>query len=274
MNTLMTTKKQHGFSLISLLIGMALGIFLVAAVIKIYADSKISFFVRDVVANVTENQRFALDDVRRILVMGGRDILSVEDNSTARRPFPPLSTNANAASASGAAFLYDGGSSASDIVAVRFRRGPSCGAYQDVNLVDQPSMVRFLVVNNNLVCELTNYESGTSTSRQVLVGGVEMMKVLYGLDDDGDGYANRYLNATQVNNTNTNYRLSWGRVVSLRIGLVMRSELDLPKSARPVNEPSLSLLGMDFSGTDNQRLWRVASTTFTLRNLNPTVQRQ
>ena len=266
--------RQQGFSLISLMIGMVLGVFLVAAVIRIYSDTKTSFMVRDVVANVAENQRFALDDMRRILVMAGRNIRAVEDSSSALRPFPPLADNETAALATGAALQWDGGNSGSDVIAVRYRRGPSCGAYQDVALTTQPSMVRFLVVDNDLVCELTSYEGSTTTTRSVLVSNIERLKVLYGVDDDGDRYANRYLTGSQVAALGADYASTWGQVVSVRLGVLAASDMTLPASARENSTQSYSVLGMSYTAPDTERLRRVASTTFTFRNLNPTVQRQ
>ena len=275
-------------SLISLMVATAIGIFLIGAVIKIYLDSKNSFNTRTVVAEVSENLRFALDDMRRILVMAGRDIRGTEDNIANRRAFPPVTTNASSASGNGAEYIYDGGSD-SDIIAIRYRRGPSCGAYQAVpDIKTRPSMVRFLLADtdgdgdtDDLVCELTTYNSGgsASTTRQTMVSGIHMLKALYGVDDDDDGYADRYLTANMVNDasvvsTPSGASTPWARVVSMRIGLVSGSESELPHNVRGSQAGTLNVLGVDFDEPDTSHLYRVASTTLLLRNFNPTVQRQ
>ncbi|WP_456405358.1 PilW family protein [Thiolapillus sp.] len=276
----MNLNRQRGISLLSLMVATAIGIFLVGAILKIYADSKNTFNTRNTIAEVAENQRFALDDMRRILVMAGRDIRGIEDSKAGRRAFPPLTADQSAAIASGAEFMYSGDSSTSDVIAIRYRQGPSCGAYQNVPIGTRPSMVRFLVTDDNeLVCELKTYGTGSGTTRQTLISGIHMLKALYGVDDDGDGYANRYLTAAKVNDTDvvsipTGSNTPWAKVVSMRIGIIAGSESELPASSRKQTAGNLKLLGMSFTEPDTTHLYRAASTTLSLRNFNPIVQRQ
>ncbi|BAO45248.1 conserved hypothetical protein [Thiolapillus brandeum] len=274
-----TKQTQKGFSLVSLMVAMAIGLFLIGAVIKIYIDSKNSFNTRNVVAEVAENTRFALDDMRRILVMAGRGVRAIEDQFSNRRPFPDIS-------ASG---IVDGGSSGSDTIAIRYRRGPSCGAYQDVGAGNRPSMVRFYVTDNSgdgsaddLVCELTTYGAGGSTTTRTLVSGVQKLKAIYGVDDDADGYADRYLTPSQIGTASSpgisippGANTPWAKVVSIRIGLMTGSESTLPNSMTDQDTSStLNVLGLSISKPDTDHLYRVTTTTLALRNLNPVIQRQ
>ncbi len=277
-----STRAHAGFSLISLMIGMVIGLFLIGATFKIYNDSKNSFSTRNVIADVSEDQRFALDDMRRILVMAGRGILSAENNFTNRQPFPAVS-----ASASGSG-IFDGGGSASDTIAIRFRRGPSCGSYQNVGLGTRPSMVRFYVTDNSsdgtaddLVCELTTYSaSGTPTTvTRTLVSGVQMLKALYGIDDDADGYADRYLTPSAIEDNTivsipTGASSAWAKVVSIRIALMSGSQSTLPFPIRKATSGNLNVLGMTVSEPDTAHMFKVTSTTLAFRNLNPVIQRQ
>jgi type IV pilus assembly protein PilW len=272
----MTKNRQKGITLISLLVAVVIGLFLVAGVLTIYINSKTTFNVRNVVSEVSENQRFALDDMRRILVMTGRGIVNAEESSLTYRAFPEYTTNATTASPSGAAYLFDGGTTESDIIAIRYRRGPSCGAYQNVALTVRPSMVRFLVVDDDLVCELTTYTGGATTTRQTMVSGIQRMKVLYGVDDTNDGYANRYLTAPQVEALTNPPGSStpWARVVTIRVGLVAGSETELPPQAQRETAATMSLMGMSYTEPDTTHLFRVAAATVLLRNFNPVIQRQ
>ncbi len=272
----MTKNRQKGITLVSLMVATVIGLFLVGGVLTIYLNSKTSFNVLNVVSEVSENQRFAMDDMRRILVMTGRSIVSAEDSDEDYRAFPPVESTYSTAAASGAEYIYDGGTTESDIIAVRYRRGPSCGAYQDVPLTTRPSMVRFLLVNDDLVCELTTYTGGTTTTRQTMVSGIQRMKALYGVDDTNDGYANRYLTAPEVDDLTapTGSNTPWARVVAVRIGLVAGSETELPLKARGQTAQTLSLLGMAYTEPDTTHLFRVAAGTILLRNFNTVVQRQ
>ena len=268
--------KQRGISLLSLMVASAIGIFLVGAVFKIYLDSKTAFNTRNTVAEVIENQRFALDDMRRILVMTGRQIRGIDDQAASKRPFPAVGTGG----------IEEGDANNSDVIAVRYRVGPSCGPRQNVDVDTRPSMVRFLINNNDeLVCELTTYDSGgtATTVPSVMASNTVLLKVLYGVDDDDDGYADRYLTASKVDDsavvtTPDGANTPWARVVSIRFALVSKSDSELPPSARPQSLPELKVLGMtygdDTGETDTDHLFRVASATVSLRNLNPTVQRQ
>jgi type IV pilus assembly protein PilW len=275
----MTQDRQKGVTLISLLIASVIGLFLIGVVLRVYQSSKTAFEVRNVVTEVSENQRFALDDMRRILVMTGRGILGTEDGDEDTRAFPPTTATLSTAEATGAEFIFDGGSGGSDILAVRYRKGPSCGSYQDVADTDPASMVRFLLVGTDLVCELTTYSGASATTtRQTLVSGIEVFKVLYGVDDTNDGYANRYLTAPQVDlltdPSPSGDSSPWARAVSVRIVLAAGSETELPITARKDSVDTLSLLGMNFTEPDTDHLFRVATATVLLRNLNAVVQRQ
>jgi type IV pilus assembly protein PilW len=274
----MTLNRQQGVTLISLMIGMVIGLFLIGVILSVYQSSKTAFNVRSVVTEVAENQRFAIDDMRRILVMTGRGILGTEDGDAQYRGFPPLESALATANAVGAEAIYDGAGANPDIIAVRYRRGPSCGTYQDVVDTDRPSMVRFLLVGTDLVCELTTYTGGaTVTTRQTMVSGIEMLKALYGVDDTSDGWANRYLTGAQVDALSNppGSNTPWARVVSIRVVLVAGSETELPfGSSRKASADNLSLLGMSFTEPDTASLYRVASATILLRNFNAVVQRQ
>ncbi|MCP4996047.1 MAG: prepilin-type cleavage/methylation domain-containing protein, partial [Gammaproteobacteria bacterium] len=69
-------KLHRGYTLLSLLIAMAIGIFITGVAGKVYVDSKMAFLARSAVAATNENGRFAIDDLRRTLVMAGRGVSS------------------------------------------------------------------------------------------------------------------------------------------------------------------------------------------------------
>ena len=243
---------SKGFTLISLMVATLIGLFIIAAAGEVYVKSKSSFNARAAVSSMTENGRFAIQDLRRTLVMAGMDIRASEASSPTLRSIPPIS-----ASGTGV-----GTGQNSDVVAVRYRSGPSCGGY--INN-PAPATVRFLVVNGQLMCEV---DGGT---QQPLVSGVKLMKALYGIDDTADGYANRYLNATQVNALG-----KWINIVSLRVGLIVDSaEYNQPVEMRATAPYNLSLLGMNYTVPANdEKTYKVFTTTIQLRNLNAIMQKQ
>ena len=97
-------------------------------------------------------------------------------------------------------------------------------------------------------------QAGTSAA-VALFEGVENFQVLYGEDSDGDGSANRYLDASQVVNMDN--------VVSIRIALLLRT---VEEVGGDLDTRVYSLLGTLFDPADDRRLRRVYTTTIKLRN--------
>lgn len=250
----------RGFSLISLMIAMLIGLFIIAAAGKIYLDSKSTFNARAAVSAVSENGRFAIQDLRRTLIMAGMGVKLSDYTTPHLNAIPAL----GAISTDGA--TVDGGATASDAVAVRYRRGPSCGGY-----IPGPATetVRFLVANEQLMCERS--DGSSVTFFEPLVSGVKLMKVLYGVDDDSSGYANRYLTPAQANAES-----KWKNIVAIRVGLVVNSaEYSKPVKMRWPSSTTLSVLGMDYIVPANdEKVYRVFTTTVQLRNLNAIMQKQ
>ena len=273
--------RQTGVTLLSLLIATAIGIFLVATVIKVYLDSKESFQMRDVVAEVAENERFAIEEMRRTLIMAGRKILALEDQQPSRRPFPPVQTDANAGTG-----IVDGGNGGSDIIAVRYRKGPSCGEYLNIDTACRPAEIRFMIKDGKLVCAQTTYldtggacSNTPTTTTRTLISGAYRLKALYGVDDDADGFANRYLTASQIEDDTlvslpTGGASPWSRVVSMRFALLLGSENELPKKFQPDDAHTLNMFGLEIEPPDNAHLYKVVTSTLAFRNLNPIIQRQ
>ncbi len=259
-------KLHRGYTLLSLLIAMAIGIFITGVAGKVYVDSKMAFLARSAVAATNENGRFAIDDLRRTLVMAGRGVSSGDDTQAiyaattdnGKRTFPILASNGSIGT--GVIVDSDGdASNGSSVIAIRYAEGPSCGG-----TITSASTVRFFVnTNSELVCEVNG-------SAQPIVSGIVQMRALYGVDDDADGLANRYLTATTVQTEGR-----WSNVVSIRVGLIAGSgEFELPGSYRSASAGSFNLLGMAVTAPDTTHFFKSLTTTISLRNLNTVVERQ
>ncbi|MEJ2403883.1 MAG: PilW family protein [Candidatus Thiodiazotropha sp.] len=258
--------SQSGFSIISLLIASAIGLFLIAGVATVYVDSKNSFNARTAISATTENLRFAIQDLKRTLVMAGRGVATRVDNLAAYdgaadngvRSFPVDGDYAN----------IDQDANGNSVIAIRYADGPApCGISQ--TLTDQTTTVRFYVNNDNeLVCAATgpfaDYE-------QPLVSDIIAMRALYGIDrGDEDTTADKYLSASAMTNAD------WNFVVSIRIGLVAGSgdANPLPTPFREDLPQTLDLLGADFDAPDTKFFYKSSSATISLRNRNGVTMRQ
>ncbi len=108
---------------------------------------------------------------------------------------------------------------------------------------------KFSINNNSLSCLST-------TATQALVENVEDMQITYGVDTNGTGSANYYVDANSVTD--------WSQVVSLHVSLLLRSQEDnLTPTAQTYNFNRTETTATD------RRLRTVFSTTIALRNLLP-----
>lgn len=89
-----------------------------------------------------------------------------------------------------------------------------------------------------------------------MVEGVESMHILYGVDDDNDQAADRYLAATAT--------LPWQRVVSVRIGLLLRSLTQDPKGE--IDSRVYDVNGQALGPFNDRHFRQVFLTTIGLRN--------
>jgi type IV pilus assembly protein PilW len=260
-------KKQAGFSIISLLIASSIGIFLISGAGKVYVDSKSSFNARTAISVAAESSRFAIQDLRRTLVMAGRSINEEDDSPTSyASPDNGFRTFPATGSDDGIVDIDGNGSSA---IAIRYAGGPApCG--QAGTLDGERASTRtarfYIDDDSNLVCRVVETDF-----IQPLVPGIIAMRALYGVDTIGDDIANQYLTATEVTNANR-----WINVVSIRIGIITSSGdgAELPKKFRPNTAEELDLLGMIYTAPDTEHHYKSSSTTISLRNLHSSVQKQ
>jgi type IV pilus assembly protein PilW len=268
--------REAGFSLISLMIASAIGIFLIGGAGKIYLDSKSAFTARSAVAAVAESSRFALRDFRRNLAMAGRgngedqdgpDAYDAPDNN--HRTFPGVDPdNSVAATTTG---IINEDSNNNSVVAIRYAAGPT--PCRQGGVINTTHTVRFYRNDEGqLICQSIETVGGVLDTANMyerpILTGLVSMRVLYGVDTDvgslEDQVANQYLTATEVENNDL-----WISVVAIRVGMVISSDTEeLPYPYRPAVPEQLGLMGMDVDAPDTSHAFKAISTTISLRNLN------
>ncbi len=72
-----------------------------------------------------------------------------------------------------------------------------------------------------------NAAGGLATSQEVVMVGVENMQIQYGIDTNGDGSANQYVNASGANAADGVQANEWNNVVAVRFWLLVRPEDNL-----------------------------------------------
>jgi len=253
--------RQAGFSLIEMMVAMALGLLLVVVIGQVFITSKESYRTTEDLSRLQENARFAAAQMSRVVRMAA----FTTDPLANRTAVFPLATAPAIAGT-------EGGGTNADEVTVRYQGSGFPTA--DGTVLDcqgnairggEMAVARFYIAAgangaNALFCDNTGTVGplGMVTGPVELASDVENMQILYGEDTDLDATANRYLPASDV--------ASFDNVVSVRIALVVRSTNQVAAS---VNTSTYNLLGTVFDPVDDRRLRRMYVSTVTLRNRAP-----
>lgn len=229
--------SRQGFSLVELMISMALGLLLLGGVMQIFQTQRASYRLQQGLEQVQESGRFLMDFIGTDLRMAG---------------YPRDSTNVVIPITG-----TEGGSSMiSDTVTLQYESTTNCGGDPTGGIITQN---QYLIQNNGIgVPELRCIGTiATGTRTYTLLENSEQMQILYGEDTDTpmNGYVNVFRMASNV--------MDWGRVVAIRIAWLVSSGQSVGgreiRTHRLLNENPVGPL------TDGQ-LRRVFTTTIVLRN--------
>ena len=237
----MTLRRyQAGLSLIETMIALLLGLLLVAAVGHVLFSTQMSYRSQQGFSSLQENSRFAFHFLNRFIRMAGYHT-------------DPLLKEAGVFLGANAALSgTEGGGSNPDSITIRFQGDgvmENClGAVVPANTL---ATVTFSVdaTNHELNCS-----DGVNTA--ILVGGVENMQILYGVDVNGDGSANSYVAADSA---------TMATVISVRIALLVNTG-ESQNLGQGLDTRSYDLLGTTYDPADDLLRRRVGHTVIQLRN--------
>ncbi|MBI4755378.1 MAG: PilW family protein [Betaproteobacteria bacterium] len=268
-----TRSAQAGVSLVELMVSITIGLAVVAVVLQIFLGGKQTFRAQDDTARLQENGRFVVDLLGRELRMAG---------------FEPNAGRAAFSATSNATTHITGrngtGANGSDEVTVRYFGfnevdgsveggvvnclGVSQGG---ATLVTDILYVAADAANNSeptLFCDTTDDSTVNGTA---LVPGVENLQILYGLDSDGDGLADRFVPAPAA-------LADWAKVVAAQVSVVLRSAQTTATAAQartfnhfgndyaPSDTAPAGDAGAVFSAPADARLRRAFTATVGMRN--------
>ena len=268
---------QAGFTLIELMVAMALGLLIALAAAAALLVSRQGFFAVDAGSQLRDNARYAQDIVQRVGVQAGfKNVFFTSATNAPRDTAPHVfgindakRTTTNGWDESSGWGTNDAGKN-SDILVLRAQTSTASATSttSDGTMIDclgvAPAAVptseydRFISILHvqassdgepALMC--SREAAGGGFEAQPLVQGVESFQVLYGVDNvvantaptgTTDSVPDRYLRADQLTVTGDQEATydNWRRVRSLRIGLVLRSQ---PGSAIDTTTQTLYPLG-------------------------------
>lgn len=230
--------NQRGLSLVEVMISLVLGIVLVGGVLQMFVTTKSGYRQQEGVANMQENGRYAMHILRENILMAGYPRFG---NIA---PFIPANTN-------------DG--VISDQITISYESNTDCLGSN----VAAGTVINQLFVDTD-TSTLRCIGDGGSTG--ILVEGIEAMQILYGLDDDNDSAANRYVTATEVAAGVVSAGTpDWNSIVSVRVALLARSL----NTIGLVESRTYQLLDAAAIARNDSKVYRIFTTTIPLRNRIP-----
>ncbi len=257
---LFISRRNKGSSLIELLIASGMSCSVLFAAISALQTANAMFSRQEQQAMLLENGNYALAQIAQSLK---QTAYLDYDEPSSNRYHPPENGSLWGADARNVksgefdqATLDVNSVNGSDVLVIRFRGDGvnvmNCAGFI-VDRTDNSSGDRgwsiFYVAKSSLgEPELRcKYKGNTDWDSQAIISGVESFQVLYGLDTDGDGLINQYLNAhaidildAQAGSTESH----WKAVIAVRIGLLLCSAEN-----NHTNESSQSfdLFGADYT---------------------------
>jgi type IV pilus assembly protein PilW len=240
--------KQHGLSLISLLIALTIGVFLLAGLFNLWLQTRNTFQAQGSLAQMQDDERMALTVMANTIQSAGYYPLweNYSASSTVPPPTPLLSTLNAFPTATGfsTAGQYVSGTTlttatgtyaAGDQIVVRFvadtgSNGPQldCLGQSHPNLTIVTNTYSVSPASGsgqagNLQCEVdTAKTSGATTTGtpEAVVPNVSQLTALYGVDPNGTGSVTEYLDATAVSGSSY-----WPHVRSVMVQLQFANPL-------------------------------------------------
>ncbi len=269
--------RQTGFSLVEIMISLALGAMLSVTVIQVMVSQSVTDKLNRALSSVLENGRYAIVKLQHDIMLTGRyDTLSVQLDRSQDVVEEAVFLQHNAVIlpntfASRTALGVTQGSHASNDRLViskvdsRDCRGYSLGYAAGVEF---PVVNEYFIQDRKLKCRgfdlrvLRGQQVATGHNNHnafTLLDHVEGFQVLYGLanhaDDSGLAHPNRYVTADNITQAK--------RVVAIRVALLIRSDdainIDNTRSFVLLNEPPVL--------PNTSHLYRQFEATIMLRNM-------
>jgi type IV pilus assembly protein PilW len=243
--------QQGGFSLIELMISVAIGLVILSAVLYIYVGNRQANRAQELSARMLDSGRFALEIIgRSVRAAGFADLSSAQSSSkTSFTGTPVTGTN--------------GAVGAPDVLTLQ----------RDGAIGDRGCLGTAIAATGNVIQESFNLNAATKELRcdeqiaaapgavangTAIISDVEDFQVLYGLDTTGDESVNQFSAAPGT----------WSQVISVRVCLQLRSsEVGAVTGSQTFLNCAGALTGAGTTSTINdRRLHRVFMATYNLRN--------
>jgi type IV pilus assembly protein PilW len=253
---------QAGLTLVELLVSSALGMVVVIAATSLLLSTKDGYMRQDEIARMEETGRYAMEVIGRAVRQAG--YVHWDEDGMSLWPTSELTADIAGFDASGVRHAANGidlpltrAVNGSDVLALRFF-GAGSGANGDGTVLNCAGFgvaapysgagaesargwsIFYVSRSGWGVPELRcKYRGKSAWASDAIASGVESFQVLYGVDADGDGMPNTYLNATALDALDASIELEganpaarmqdknrktyWKKIVALKVALLVRA---------------------------------------------------
>lgn len=280
-NISVNKRQQKGFTLVEIMISMALGLVITGAVIQIMVSNSVTEKLNRAMASTQESGRFIINRLRGEMLMVGLydqmnpklniDIDIVSENNFVRN-HPVILPNEFAVRTELGAI--QGNSGGNDTLVVSLQSKMDCRGYTLGHENDEEFYIvnEYFVDDNKLKCRGFDgrylrgqkaAEGHNGNKLMTILDNVVNFQVTYGVTDlvstFGSAIPTRFVTANGIQSAVD----SGKTIVALRIALVVRADSDITIETKP----SFKLLNeANYTPSDNG-LYKSFETTITLRNM-------
>jgi type IV pilus assembly protein PilW len=244
--------RQHGFTILELMIAMAIGLLLTLVIGVLFVNSRRTYLTTDDVSRMQENMRFAYQLLSRTVHLAGYRSSPTADRATVfAAPNLALSgTDATDVTPDTLTLAFQGSSNGP---------GPADGSIVDCN--GQEIAGGVMALNTFSIATGLDGSPALFCNGTELVPNVANMQVLYGEDFNNDFVADRYVPLAGVASLNA--------VVSVRLALLFQTPLMLAGAGVQRDTNTYNLNGTVVGPFNDLRTRRLLVLNVNLRNRTP-----
>lgn len=265
--TISSKQRQRGFTLVELMVAMAIGLILLAGVAQVFASNKQAYRYNESLSELQDNGNFAIQFITDQLANAGRipDPWVAVKSAGDPKNWLPIERQVYPDANLPISGTEGGAGNDSLIINVAY---PVAIAQPPTDCAGNPKPAPgdFAVVggNNFGVTNTMTIATGASGRPALfcngveIIEGVENLQVMYGVDTDADRVVDRYFNISQIPAGNVR------DIYTVRVALMVATVKEARSAQTGTN--SKDLLGTTIAVPNDKRLRQVYTTTARVHN--------
>ncbi|MGH8227837.1 MAG: PilW family protein [Steroidobacteraceae bacterium] len=234
------SRRSAGYSLIELLVAMAIALFLLGGLLTIVQSTRNTYTAQTALATLQDNERLAMILATDVIQAAGYFPDPTTNELVTALPVVPGQFPTAGQSITGTS----GGGAPGDSISVRFRTASddtilNCAGGTNKTGADVTYVNTFSVdAQGNLDCTLST--NGAVAAPVPLVSGIKDLQIWYGVATTGvDDNVDTYLTAAEVTAKN-----DWQNVTSVKVRLTFTNPLAAQQPGRPTTNYIESVVGV------------------------------